>query len=437
MIGNCFRSLRLAAPVAGVVLTLTFGVGCGRQSSSEGKGAPESVQQGGNEVMGSFARFGRGFLVWESNRSSGWRIWRRDFDGEPARMITPDEDGRDHFCPHISPDGRRIVYLSYASGTNAYDHAAMGRLELLEESGRVRTVLDAARSYREDRAAVWIDNRTVCAIDGTGGTVAVNVDSGERQSLLANEAGGYGWLINVALAHATTGQPRFAQYADKEKAVVGGVLHAGCQPYFTRDGRWGFWIGGAGGPVNRIHLASGHFDALLERTDARLVDDWTYLYFPMISACQSLMVFGASQGGHDHFEADYEIFLVEIDTNTLEPVADAVRCTFSPACDRFPDVWRERPALGMHTGEGRVRKTFAPQETGHWFVGGREIGERAQDDLTHSFDNVGLHEVRFLPAAEGGWSKARGLLCGRQSRLRSLRQCAARTVVGPCILMKL
>ena len=65
-------------------------------------------------------KLGRGFVVWESNRTGRWRIWYRDLDGSGLRQLSPEEEGRDHFAPHISPDGTHLVYLSYPTPRNAY-----------------------------------------------------------------------------------------------------------------------------------------------------------------------------------------------------------------------------------------------------------------------------------------------------------------------------
>ncbi len=54
-------------------------------------------------------KLGRGFLVWESNRTGRWRIWYRNLDGSGLRQLSPEEEGRDHFAPHIAPDGTQLV----------------------------------------------------------------------------------------------------------------------------------------------------------------------------------------------------------------------------------------------------------------------------------------------------------------------------------------
>lgn len=58
------------------------------------------------------ARLADGVLVWESRRTGTWRIWTMRLDGTHLRQLTTDESGRDHYCPKLSPDGRKLVYLS-------------------------------------------------------------------------------------------------------------------------------------------------------------------------------------------------------------------------------------------------------------------------------------------------------------------------------------
>jgi hypothetical protein len=114
------------------------------------------------EQWQQMGKLGRGFLVWESNRTGRWRIWYRKLDGSGLRQLSPDEEGRDHFAPHIAPDGTHLVYLSYPAPWNAYQSIPKGvsvPLHLLRiGDGSDRVLVPSARSYREDRAVVWIGN---------------------------------------------------------------------------------------------------------------------------------------------------------------------------------------------------------------------------------------------------------------------------------------
>ena len=103
------------------------------------------------------ASSGPGVVVWESDRSGDWRLWLSDLRGGGAAQLTPDQRGRKHCCPHISPDGRRVVYVSLPGGSRRYlDEDAIGELWLAALDGsRSRKLTDGARTYFEHRAAVW------------------------------------------------------------------------------------------------------------------------------------------------------------------------------------------------------------------------------------------------------------------------------------------
>ncbi len=117
----------------------------------------------------------------------------------------------------------------------------------------------------------------------------------------------------------------------------------GCQPYITADGELGYWAAGAGGPIDVVDLASWKTRTLLRKNDPRLPADRGYLYFPMISPDRSLLAYAASHDQHDHFRADYDVFLLALDPTSLAPTGSAVRVTADPAVDRYPDVWRLAP----------------------------------------------------------------------------------------------
>jgi Tol biopolymer transport system component len=82
-------------------------------SMCRGADDPDAESRAGWQKLSDY---GTGIVVWESNRSGRWRIWRRGIDGSDYRQLTPEESGRDQFCPHLSPDGTRLVYLSCPAG---------------------------------------------------------------------------------------------------------------------------------------------------------------------------------------------------------------------------------------------------------------------------------------------------------------------------------
>ena len=125
----------------------------------------------------------------------------------------------------------------------------------------------SARAYSEDRAAVWLDNDHLVYIDGEGFTRQMDVRNGKSSKVTekgqSGQSFGHGFLINAARTHATTGDPTFSLYDASHSRITGQNALGGCQPYFSHDGKWGFWMGGAGGPINRIDLKSRQVSPIL------------------------------------------------------------------------------------------------------------------------------------------------------------------------------
>ncbi len=60
------------------------------------------------------------YLYFNSNRSGSMQIWRMHPDGSAPEQVT--DDAFDNWYPHISPDGRWLVMLSYDKGVATSSH---------------------------------------------------------------------------------------------------------------------------------------------------------------------------------------------------------------------------------------------------------------------------------------------------------------------------
>ena len=348
-------------------------------------------------AMREFARLGEGLLVWERRVKGRWQIWMRALDGrdEPQRLV-PEEPGRDHFCPKLSPDGRRLAYMSYARGTTPYE-PVVGSLWMLDLATRGRTQLAGkARSYFEDRAVIWFDNDRLCHVDDRGAAVELDVRTMESKPLTDRHRR-HGWLVNAQKTHATSGEPEFPTFDAATGKVQDHPKHFGCQPYFSSDGRWGFWMGGPGGPINRMFLPTRMVGHILDHEDPRLPSGQNYIYFPMLSPCRRLMAFAASRNEHDHFTADFDLFVARVDADTLEVIGKPVRCTDSPDNDRFPDVFCSELPLGSRFVEGDSVIVFTAPDgiPCDWRVNGSSAG--TGEELRHRFAETGDHWVEAVP----------------------------------------
>jgi Tol biopolymer transport system component len=71
------------------------------------------------------------WIYFNSNRGGRWNIWRIPPDGagaKDARAERVTSDAPEDWFPHISPDGRRIVFLSFPPGTEGHNDRMPGML---------------------------------------------------------------------------------------------------------------------------------------------------------------------------------------------------------------------------------------------------------------------------------------------------------------------
>lgn len=285
-------------------------------------------------------------MVWESNRTGDWRIWSQKLDGSGLRQLTSDEPGWQHCCAHLAPDGKRLVYLARVGGRDAYlAEEVAGELRLLSlADGSERVIAPRARTYGwGNRSAVWRSDRELIHVGGDGRTFLLELPDGKARPLTGEPRAELGWLIDPTLSWATHAAPSFSPYDRAARAVRALPDMRGCEPYFTADGEWGYWVHRGGGPLRRMRLADREILPWIEREDPRLPTGQRYIYFPMLSRDRRALAYGASRSrrDHDHFHADYDVFWVPVDPRTFELQGQPVQVTKHPASDRYPDIFLE------------------------------------------------------------------------------------------------
>lgn len=393
-----------------VALALLLAAGCGRSGVGVGLDRlaslppPENpdVPESWKPYYEAMASLGGGFVVWESFREGHWRIWLRPLDGAPERQLSPDEKGRDHVAAHIAPDGRHLVYLSLPAPHKNFKQLPpeeVAPLHLVRlEDGRVaddRILVANARTYNQSRAAVWVNPVELIYLAPDGTTRQLDITTGQERVLVAKPVSKWGMLVNSTHTHATNGQPTFSFYHAEDRTIARRKKLPGCQPYFTPDGRFGYWMAGTGGPVRSYDLADGSTRLVIDRGSKFMPEDRGYLYYPMMSADLRLLALSSSAHEHGHFTADFDVYVAPIDPESLEVTGTAVRYSFSPGQDRFPDVFAPGYELGRLRGEAPFRASFRPDAGDASAAWSFDFGDGtpAGSDGSHLFEKPGTYRV--------------------------------------------
>lgn len=138
-------------------------------------GAPKRLTFEGLNDGAEFSPDGK-YLYFNSNRSGAMQIWRMHRDGSGLEQVT--KDGFDDWYPHISPDGKWLVMVSYAKGaaTNAHPMDKPVTLRLLSlATGTIRVLAEISGGQGTFDSPCWSpDSRLI-------GFVSYTYTQGEPQ----------------------------------------------------------------------------------------------------------------------------------------------------------------------------------------------------------------------------------------------------------------
>jgi hypothetical protein len=293
-------------------------------------------------AMKAFAAGKSGVVVWQTRRDGPLRIYACDLDGSNLRQVSAEVSGYDQIAPMISPDGKWIVYYqtkTLSDSTYYNDH--VGAMVLIKSSdtkgATAKTLVAEVRTFFECRFARWIDNDTVAYVGKDHDGYTYSISQSKSTKVFDYPLAEFGAIPNKSLAHAIDGFNRVFQ-------ISGGKASQkkdfdGCEGNMSADNKWAYRVKGSSHDFTRMNLSSWSEEAFFINHDSALPSSQSYIYFPQISPCQKYLALGASPDQHDHFNSDYDIFIVPIDPVSFKKTGKAVKYSFSAKLDSYPDIW--------------------------------------------------------------------------------------------------
>lgn len=337
---------------AGVISVITAAAltGCATMGGGSPAGSEETPGAAEQKAMAAIGAKAQGMIVWSSSRLGNHDLFVMNTDGSHVHPITSGE-AVDWF-PRFSPDGSRILFTRSKKGwVFERDANTEGKWDIYtvspEGKDPTKVVDDASwgnwlsddeivyargtRIYRRKLAAaadeeLLVDSSQVPALDGAlmqqpemskdGRFIAITLRGSKRETGI--------WSVEKK-TWTRTGE--------------------GCQINWTPDGREVYWVHPTGNGGSRVFHQAMRGDkpaaggaASADLDSLTLIDipgRRSHEYFPQLSADGKWLVWAATQRGHDHDIADYEIYLWQVGAAP----ETATRLTYHSGNDRWPDIF--------------------------------------------------------------------------------------------------
>ncbi|TVS20573.1 MAG: hypothetical protein EA424_03290 [Planctomycetaceae bacterium] len=311
-----------------------------RQESTGAPGQGEAVvpDPDANAVLRQILDGRTGFVVWSSNRFGHHAIVRRRLPDGPVEPLT--EHANTDTYPRISPCGARLVFsrsqVPWVSQRNPepWDvymlDIADGRETLIAQDGFMPAWTAAGNA--------------IVFVRGGKRVIHVDLETGDETELAA--AGKRGIPEDTKFQtpdyHAESRQlavtlrgafrATAVLHPERSPQVIGG----GCQLSWMPGQTWLYYVKGSRRRANVFRRAEpdGSGATIWFAPPA----PFDRAYFPQLSTNGEFAVFGAAASGHEHDQADYEIFIWRVD----DPAQRVARLTWHTGNDCWPDVWIDR-----------------------------------------------------------------------------------------------
>jgi len=343
-IGSAVRSVVGLGALASLAVA---GASCATAGgSAAGTGSAETPSQEEAAAMKQVGRKAHGQIVWSSSRNGNHDLFVMDTDGSHVKALTKG-DAVDWF-PRFSPNGQRILFTRSKKGwVFERDANTDGKWDIYSIA---RNGGDARKEVDNASWGTWISNDEIAFARGTA-VFKKKLGSDEETMLVDSTQ-------VPDLDGALLQQPEMSRDgrwlaltlrgSKRETGIWDIKEHAwhrtgdGCQINWEPDSKSIYWVHPTGSGGSRI-LHSGVDDGKAEAGEGDL-DKFTLIdlpgrrsheYFPQLSRDGQWLVWAATQRGHDHDIADYEIYLWKVGS----PDTEAVRLTYHSGNDRWPDIY--------------------------------------------------------------------------------------------------
>jgi hypothetical protein len=288
----------------------------------------EDIQKG---IQGCKAR-----VVWSSSRTGNHEIYLLNLPD--LKLVQLTQNPHVDTFPRFSPGGDKILFCRsqprWISQRNLEDWDVY-----LFSLAQGRETLIVKNAFTPQ----WLTDTRISFVRKNK-LIVKNLENGEEQVILDGDRDPIASQMTTPeffrqnsnyLALTFRGKMDGVFVQDRTKGTLLRI-GSGCQITWLPPGQEVIWVdnGGNGG----THLLKSSSAQVQPSLFMDLPGRYSHEYFPRFSSDGKWMVWGATAEGHEPDIEDYEIFLWKVG----DPFPKAVRLTYNPANDSWPDIYLEK-----------------------------------------------------------------------------------------------
>ncbi|HBT97718.1 MAG TPA: hypothetical protein DEB25_08870 [Desulfobulbaceae bacterium] len=302
---------------------------------------PGHALEGTAPATGTALAEKKGFIVWSSNRFGNHDILKMTLPEREISRLTTHPHAE--YYPRISPTGEAIVFARahevYVSQRNfvAWDvillNLQSGEERIIAQNSTAPTWSKDGRSIRYQKngnqvAEYFLATGKEHILAAAGKNIPVPADTELQTPSWSDERRMLATAMRAPMPTVFVIQP------GKELLRLG---EDSCEIFWGPDSAYLYHVGHDVGHDGKQTNVFKRIDPNTWKSEKwfDFPGEYSHEYFPKVDNTGKFLIYGASSGGHEHDQADYEIFVWAIGS----PTGTAERMTFHTGNDNWPDMY--------------------------------------------------------------------------------------------------
>jgi hypothetical protein len=277
----------------------------------------------------------KGKVLWSSNRTGNHEIFLMTLP--EAKVVQLTHHPHVDTFPRFSPDGRQILFCRSQPRWISQRNLEQWDVYLLSLNDNKETLL-AQNAFTPQ----WLTDKLICYVRKNK-LMLLNLETRKEELALDGDLPSISSQMTTPeflrrdpnlLAVTFRGKLDGVYVWDRKRGAFQ-KIGSGCQMTWVPTGQEVIWVDNGGNGGNQILKSP-----IVNPRQSLFMDlpgSHSHEYFPRLSQDGKWLVWAATAEGHEPDVVDYELFLWQVGS----PFSQALRLTYNPANDNWPDIYAQ------------------------------------------------------------------------------------------------